>query len=297
VNKQLVAVLLGVLGVLLFSTKAVFVKLAYQYEVDALSLLLLRMCFALPFYVLMVFLSKSAVPIKKSHYLYIFLAGFLGYYMASYLDFQGLRFIKASVERLVLFTYPTLVILLSFLFLGKRAQGRQLVAIVVSYLGIAVVFLPELDLSGSDKIVLGATLVFFSGLCYAAYIVSSSWIIPQIGAKLFTSYCMTVSCLLVIIHFSFADGNFLSVLSLPTEVYVYGLLMAIISTIVPSYLISYALQDIGANRFAILGSLGPISTILLAYIFLGEKLFWQQWLGGVLVVFGVLYGESQKSVN
>ena len=294
-NRTFASILCAVLGILLFSTKAVFVKLAYQFEVDSISLLLLRMLFALPFYLGMVLLDKNRSNIARRDTAFIFLAGFLGYYLASFLDFEGLKYVKASIERLILFTYPTLVVLLSFIFLKKRISKGQFFAIIMSYVGTVVVFFPELGAQESDNVVLGGVLVFLSGLSYAAFIVSSSWIIPRIGAKTFTSYCMTVSSVLVILHYAFQVGEFQPLLDLYPSVYLYGILMAVVSTIIPSYLVSYAIAGIGANRFALFGGLCPISTIVMAFFILGELLSAIQILGGVIVILSIFIGERFKA--
>ncbi len=295
VNSRAVAITFGILGVLFFSTKAVFVKLAYAHDIDPVSLLLLRMAFALPFYLAMVVSHRKGSALASREYLYIFLAGFFGYYLASYLDFLGLKYVKASVERLILFTYPTLVVLLSFLFLKKKISRGQGLALLLSYTGILLVFMPELVRHQNENVTLGAILIFLSSLSYASYIVGSGWIIPKVGATRFTSYCMTVSCSLVIIHYTVQVNDFSTLLMLPGPVYGYGLLMAIVSTIIPSYLVSLAIKNIGANQFAIFGTLGPISTIVLSYIFLSERLAPLQLIGGAVVIFGVLLAEIKKS--
>ncbi|MEM9324041.1 MAG: DMT family transporter [Bacteroidota bacterium] len=294
--KRPVAVFVGILGVLLFSTKAVLVKLAYQYEVDAVSLLLLRMSFALPFYLVMIATKARPLPsTTKREYLFVFLFGFLGYYLASYLDFQGLKYIKASVERLVLFAYPSLVLIIGYFALGQKVLKSQVLAILVTYLGIVLVFIPEATVSEGGKTLLGGVLVLLSAVAYASYIVGSGWLIPKFGALRFTSYCMTVSCLLVLIHYALVQRQDLSqVLDLPLPVYGYALLMAFIATVLPSYFISYAIKGIGSNQLAIFGSLGPISTILLAYIFLDERLGWMQLLGGTIVIMGIWIAEKKR---
>ena len=230
----------------------------------------------------------------RQEYLQVFLFGFLGYYLASYLDFQGLKYIKASVERLVLFAYPSIVLLFAHFFLRQTIYRSQILAIAVTYLGIVLVFLPEVEAGTSDRTLLGGILVLLSAIAYASYIVGSGRLIPKFGALRFTSYCMTVSCLLVMLHYLFSIDDLSAVLSQPAPVYGYAALMAIISTVLPSYFISYAIKGIGANQFAIFGSLGPISTIVLAYFFLGEELGWLQLLGGTIVIGGIWIAERRK---
>lgn len=294
-SKRLLAVGIGILGVLLFSTKAVFVKLAYEYGIDAVPLLALRMIFSLPFYLIVLLWVGRSRSTEKMDLLWMFLFGFLGYYLASYLDFQGLKYVKASVERLILFIYPSLILLISFFFLKKKVTRVQILAIAISYVGIAFVFLPELQIGTNSNVLLGGTLVFLSGLSYASYIVGSGWLIPKIGASIFTSYCMIVSCLLVLGHFFIQGGVWPDLFHFPKEVYFIALLMAFFSTVVPSYLISFAVKSLGANQFAIFASLGPISTIVLAFFFLGETLSWIQFVGGFTVIGGILVAEKFKS--
>lgn len=289
-------IVLGILGVLFFSTKAVFVKLAYAYGVDTVSLLLLRMTFSLPFYVgTILILGKPDNPTSKQDYSLIVLFGLLGYYLASYFDFLGLLYIKASLERLILFIYPSLVLIISMLFLKKSITKVQVIALAVSYVGIGIVFAPELQASDSGSVLLGGSFVFISALCYASYIVGSGWMIPRLGATRFTSYCMTVSCLLIIGHYFVVNGGLAKILELPTQVYIYALLMAFISTVIPSYLISFAIKGIGANQFAIFASMGPVSTIVLAYFLLNERLTLFQLCGGLVVIGGIMIAESKKA--
>lgn len=290
------AVAIGILGVLLFSSKAVMVKLAYQYEVDSVTLLLLRMLFSLPFYLVVVLFQKEKPQSSVSgrDYMYLIGFGFIGYYIASYFDFLGLSYIKASLERLILFVYPTLVFILSFIFLKKKITRNHAIAILVTYLGVAIVFSSELNQGQSENVVLGATLIFLSALTYAGYLVGSGWLIPKFGATRFTSYAMIVSCICVIIHYTLSTDMSV-ILSLPQEVYWIGVMMAVFATVIPSYLISFSIKTLGAGSFSIMGSLGPISTVLLAYFFLGETLTIVQIIGAVVVIAGVMIGERKKA--
>ncbi len=292
----MIPVFLGILGILFFSTKAVFVKLAYAYGIESVPLLALRMVFSLPFYVAsMVILGGKANPTDRKDLSWIFLFGFMGYYLASYLDFQGLQYIKASIERLILFIYPSLVLLLSALFLKQKATKIQIIALAISYAGILFVFVPEIEAGDQNNTLLGGALVFLSGLSYASYLVGNGWLIPKIGATRFTTYCMLVSCTIVILHYFIQGGSFTEITAYPYQVYVIALLMAVISTVVPSYLISLAIKGLGANQFAIFGSLGPISTIVLAYFFLDETLTATQLLGGLIVIAGIIAAEKFKA--
>ncbi len=286
---------LGLTGIILFSTKAIFAKLAYQYEVDAISLLLLRMTFSLPFYLFFAFYkNQEKVTATKNDYLWTLLFGFLGYYLASYFDFKGLEYIKASLERLILFTYPTFVVILSFIFLKIKISRYQLYAILVTYLGICMVFLPEIEINNPSTALRGSLLVLLSAVTYASYVFGSGWLIPKFGAIRFTSYVMIVSSILIITQFMIESKMNVNVLIFPKEVYIYGLLIALFSTVIPSFLISYAIKELGANQYSIFGSIGPISTIMLAYLFLEERLSSLQLLGSIIAMMGVFTVEYFK---
>jgi len=281
-------VFIAILGIVLFSAKAIMVKLAYQYEVSSIHLLLFRMLFSSPFYVVIACYYKPSNPaeIKKKDYLWVVFFGFIGYYLASYFDFLGLQYIKAGLERIILFIYPTLVIIISKLFLKEKISSKQIIAILITYFGVFVTFWGELQYN-SDTVLLGGFLIFLSALTYASYIVGSGWLIPKFGVTIFTSYAMIVSSVCVIIHYFITDRN--DIMNYPYQVYVLGLMMAILSTLIPSFLVSLAIKKLGASNFSIIGSIGPISTIILAYLFLDEKLTLLQILGAVVVIAGIMF--------
>jgi len=290
--KKSLGVILAVTGILLFSSKAVMVKLAYQYEVDTVSLLLFRMVFSLPIYVVIAAFNRPKEKVAGKDYMWLILFGFIGYYLASYFDFLGLIYIKASLERLILFIYPTLVLLISFVFLRKKITRKQVIGVVVTYLGVLIIFVSELSISDDSSVILGSVLIFLSALTYASYLVGSGWLIPKFGATAFTSYAMIVSCMAVILHYSLQRP--VGLLDFQPEVYWIGLAMAIFATVIPSYLVSFAIKILGANDFSIFGSLGPISTIGLAYLFLGETLTWTQFLGAGVIIGGIVLAEKKK---
>jgi len=271
------------------------VKMAYQYEVAAVPLLLLRMLFALPFYAVIAALNKPANPSKitRKDYTWVIVFGMMGYFAASYFDFLGLQYIQASLERIILFLYPTIVLLLSKVFLKEKITKVQIGAILVSYLGLIITFWGALGVDGSN-VVLGGLLVFISAITYAGYLVGSGWLIPKFGATVFTSYAMIVSCVCVCIFYA-ATEDIGAIWSLPGEVYYIALAMAVLSTVIPSYLISFAIKGLGAPTFSIIGSLGPVSTIILANIFLDERLSLVQLLGTVVVIGGIFLVTRKKS--
>lgn len=260
-----------------------------------MSTLMLRMAFSVPIYLfILMSLKKPPTKIRGKDHFYLFLLGFVGYYLASYLDFRGLTYIKASLERLILFIYPTLVILLSALLLKKHISNIQKIGVLITYLGILVVFLPELLQStetDSQAVLTGGMLVFFSALTYSTYLVGSQWLIPKFGIRRFTAIAMIWSGLMVSIHFWMVIDSPSSLLRWNTEVYVLGLMMSIFSTVLPSFLISGAIHQLGAAQFSIFGSLGPVSTISLAYLFLEERLTGVQVIGSMIVIAGVMTAE------
>lgn len=290
-------VLIGVLGIVLFSSKAVMVKLAYNYNVDAISLLLLRMLFSLPFYLIMALSSrkkKSSVKVAKIDFLWILFFGFVGYYLASYFDFVGLTYIKASLERIILFLYPTIVLVFNKIFLKKKINKLQIGAIILTYLGIIMAFWDEVAISGINTYI-GGFFILLSAITYASYLVGSGWLMPKFGVVKFTSYAMLVSCFCVFIHFSLTSNGI--ILGHSWQVYFLGLLIAVFATVIPSYLVSASIKMISSSNFAIIAGIGPISTIILASIFLNEKLTLLQFFGALIVIIGIFLVSSKKRNN
>ncbi len=294
------ALLITATGVILFSSKAVLIKLAYQFDVDSVSLLLLRMLFSLPFYISIFLIRRHGWkenPITRKQFIVLIGLGFLGYYLASLFDFMGLKFISASLERLILFSYPTFVLLISWLFLKKRITKAQVISIIVTYAGVAIIFLDRGGIvEGSfTELLKGSTLVFLSAIAYASYLVGSGTLIEQVGSVRLTTYSMLVSCGAIIIHYLItSDLNFLNY---PIEVYIYSFMMAVIATVIPSFLINEGIRRMGAPNVSIVGSLGPASTIILAMIFLGESLTLVQFGGATIIVMGVVIIAQSKKNN
>ncbi len=287
-------ILLGILGIVLFSSKAVMVKLAYQYDVDALSVLLLRMLFSFPFYLVIAIIysrKKSEVSILRKDYAWVLFFGFLGYYLSSYFDFVGLEYISASLERIILFLYPTMVLVFNKIFLKKPITHIQIIAIALSYLGIIVAFWGEAAVTGKEAFI-GGILILLCAITYATYLVGSGWLIPKLGVVRFTSYAMLVSCVCVFIHYGvFSKTN---ILNLSWQVYLLGFLIAIFATVIPSYLVSEAINRINSSNFAVISGIGPISTIVLASIFLNEHLTLMQWIGAFGVIVGIWLVSIKK---
>jgi len=291
-----IGMLLALLAALFFSIKAIFVKLSYQYGVDAITLLTLRMAFALPVFVVVAFMEQrkaAAQQITLNQVAAMIALGLIGYYLASMLDFVGLQYVTAGIERLILFLFPTFTVLLSMLFLGRRVSRVEIGALMLSYAGIALCVGQEVSLDGENSL-LGVLLIFGSTLAYAVYLIGSGELIPRMGSVRFMAYAMIVSCLAVMLQFVISRD--MSMLNQPAAVYGYGLAIAVFSTVFPAFMLAAAIHRIGASHTSIIGGIGPVLTIILAVLILGETMTGLQVGGALLVVAGVLLlGLFRKS--
>jgi drug/metabolite transporter (DMT)-like permease len=280
-----------------FSAKSILIKMAYAYPLDATVLLTMRMLFAAPFFIVMALWSGrvgSARPLTRRQWLAVAGLGFTGYYLASYLDFLGLTYITAGLERLILFLYPTIVVLLSAWWLRKPVRYVHWIALALSYGGIGLVFAENLSFGGhAHDVAWGSSLVFASGLIYALYLIGAGEIIAQIGATRFTAYAMLIACIVCVIHLLLTHDR--AAIDLPVAVYGLALAMAIVSTVIPAWLMSEAIRLAGANHAALVGSVGPIATILFGYWFLDEPITAVQLLGATLVLVGVTFVSFRKA--
>jgi len=284
-------IIISLTGAICFSTKAIFVKLAYRHEdVSAITLLALRMIFSLPFFIASAYAASSRqnnVKFTGSQWAGVALVGILGYYVSSLLDFIGLQYISAGIERLVLFIYPTFVLLISAVIFRVNIKPYQWMALTITYAGLLIAFSSEARLTTDDATFYkGSALIFACAVTYALYIVGSGRLIPLVGAAKFNSYAMSFASAAVILHFLIAGNQ--SLLGLSWSTYIYSFLMAIISTIIPSFLVTEGIRRIGPDNAAIVGSIGPVSTILQAYLFLQESVHLLQIAGTILIVVGIL---------
>jgi len=286
--------LLVLASAILFSTKSIFIKLAYQETVDAVTLLTLRMVFALPFFLVMVYLSgrsEKAVTLTQRDWAVLFLLGFGGYYLASLLDFLGLQYISAGLERLVLFLYPTLTVLITAFVLKRAPSSLTWLAIMVSYVGMTLVVWQDVQ-HPSSHLGLGMALVFGSALSYAIYLVGSGEMINRIGANRFTGIALSISCFCCILHFLLV--NPFSALQVSSRVLALSVTLAIVCTVLPATMLTNGIRRIGASQAALIGAVGPVATLYLGYAVLGETLGWLQGLGTVFVLAGVLLITLKK---
>ena len=280
---------LAILGTFLFALKSIFIKLAFAAGANPTGLLTLRMAMALPFYVgVLWYLGRSDQVQQASPRMALraFCLGFLGYYLASYLDLMGLSFISAQLERLTLFTYPAMVALLAWLFLGEQCNGRIIAAIACSYAGVMLMYGQERNLSQGTNVGLGVMLVMGSALSYSLYILFAKPAMQRIGSQQFTSLAMIGSTFFVFIHFLLTQnlGDFAK---LPPIVFLYGAILAFVCTVVPSFMINEAILRIGATRTTVIGSVGPVLTMMLAITVLGEPSSILHFAGMAVAIFGV----------
>ena len=293
-------ILICLAGAICFSTKAIFVKLAYRdTAIEAVPLLALRMIFALPFFVISAFISSSQssnIRFTPRQWLYVAVLGCLGYYVSSLLDFIGLQYVSAGIERLILFVYPTMVLLISAILFRTRVAPYQWVAVAITYIGLFIAFSAEMKLEGiyTSEFYFGAFMIFGCAITYALYIVGSGRLIPVVGASKFNSYAMTIACIAVLLHYFVTSDQ--SLFTFTPLVYVYSFSMALLATVIPSYLVSEGIKRIGSGNAAIVGSVGPVSTIIQANIFLDEPILALQIAGTALILSGVLLIGRGKQI-
>ena len=278
-------------GVLGFSFKAILIRLAYrEYPVDAITLLTLRMLYSAPLFLLMAAWAQrapQATPTSRADWMRLVWLGCIGYYLASLLDFMGLQYISASLERLVLFLYPTIVVLLSAVMLGRPITRRAVAALALSYAGIALVFWHDLRFAvDAGATLTGGGLVFASAILYALYLVQAGGVIGRLGSARFISWAMLASTVFIVIQFLLTRP--LSALALPSTIHLISLAMAIFSTVLPTWLIAESIRRMGANSASLVGSLGPVFTIGMGAMILGEPVHAIQLAGAALVLGGVM---------
>ncbi len=307
-------VIFAALGAALFSLKAILIKLAYlpgagaAFEVDAITLMALRMMFAGPIY-LIIFLTlmrrrTSQTPLPRKAVLGALALGCLGYYICPFLDFNGLKFITAQLERLILFTYPAFVLILGALFFGATVSWRGAMFAVIAYAGIGVIYLGG-DIASGDNVALGSTLVLACAVLFALFQLLAKPLIAQLGAGMFTCISMMAASTAVLSHFAIdniAAGTLGTALSLPPRIWVLGAAIAIMSTLIPSFLVNIAIGKIGPQTVSMIGMISPIVTIAFAINLLGEPFGVVDALGTALTVGGIAAyswysGREKRALN
>ena len=285
-------VALAVLAAFGFSFKAILIKLAYAVPmavpVHPVTLLSLRMTLSLPAFVWVAWRAgRSAPPLSRYNWAALLALGLVGYYGASLFDFLGLQYISAGLERLILFTYPTLTILIGVLFLGKTLQRNEMLALLLSYLGIGLAFVHDLEFSGETRAVLvGGLLVFASSLTYALYLSGSAPMIKRLGSARFTALVMIVATVAAQAHFLVSQP--LTAYLLPARTYAYVAAIVTFSTVMPMFMQSASIARIGPARSVLIGTIGPVLTIFFGWWILDEPMSLSQMAGTGLVLVGVL---------
>ncbi len=282
--------LLAAAGAIAFSGKAIIVKLAYQYGVDSITLLMFRMLFAMPFFLLLAWWAgRGQAPLTRRDVWGVLGLGFSGYYLSSYLDFLGLQYISASFERLILYLNPTLVLILGWVLYKREITYRQGVAMAVSYSGVLLVFGHEISLVG-DNVFLGATLVFLSAVTYAIYLSYSGQLVQRLGSLRLAGLATTVACFFCILQFVLLKP--ISALYVPSEVIGLSILNATACTVLPVLMIMMAIERIGAGLTSQVGMIGPMSTLTMGVFFLNEP-FTIWILAGTALVLGGVFWVTQ----
>ncbi len=282
---------LSLAGALLFSTKAIFVKLAFKETgVDAITLLSLRMLFALPFYLIAAWIALKKENVKKlskKTLLWIITMGILGYYLSSLFDFIGLQYISAGLERLILFLYPTFAVLINTYFFKATLNKRQVFALLLTYIGIGIAYLAELKTDSSNpQFMFGAFMIFLCAITYSFYLVGTGKLVHKAGATRYTAYAMISATVGIFLHFLLTK-NISDIHFTPTLTW-YAIALAIIATVIPSFLMSNGMKKIGSNNVSIITGIGPVSTIIQAYFLLGEEILLMQIIGTIFVIMGVV---------
>ena len=277
-------------GAIAFSGKAIIVKLAYRYNVDAVTVIMFRMLFALPLFLLLLWWTSRPVngqrpePLRRRDWLGVLGLGVAGYYLASFLDFWGLEYISASLERLILYLNPTIVLVLGWLLFKRPITGIQIVAMAVSYAGVLLVFGHEVGAQGPHAS-LGAVLVFGSAISYALYLIYSGEMVKRLGSLRLVSLATTVACVLCLLQFVVLRP--LSAADVAPQVLWLSLLNATACTVAPVVMVMMAIERIGPGLTAQTGMIGPMSTILMGAFILGEPLNPSILAGTALVMAGV----------
>ncbi len=292
-TKTQVGSIFAVTAAFLFSTKAIFIKQAYEISplVDGTVLMALRMLSALPFFLLLAWLNRAHNKnIAAKDWGILVVAGLIGYYLSSWLDFAGLMYISASLERIILFLYPTLTVIATSFIYKKPLNAYSIFAIALSYGGTVIVMLQEQsNVPHEGNFWLGVSLVFASAISFAAYLLLTPRLIHKFGSWNFSGLALSIACIGMLTHYCIATPNPIGLLAaLPSSVIWYGIALGLLVTVLPTILVAQSIARLGAAQTAMIASIGPILTIILATLLLGETLNTIQWFGCALNIIGVL---------
>jgi drug/metabolite transporter (DMT)-like permease len=295
-HHDITGLLLAIAGAIFFSAKAIVAKLLYREGIDAVTLIALRMLLAAPFFALMALATFKREPrMTRADAARIVLLGLLGYYLSSFLDFLGLQYISAGLERLILFLTPSFVLLLNVWVLKRHVTGRQWLSLAVAYAGIVLVFWHDVRVGG-DAVALGAALVFGAAFSYAVYLIMSGEMVQRLGSLRLVSWAMLVSSAACLVQYALLRPMGMLFIQTPA-VWGYSLLNATLCTVLPVVLTMMAVARIGAGGASQAGMIGPVSTLFLAYWLLSEPITTLQLAGTVLVMGGILILTHKKTVK
>jgi drug/metabolite transporter (DMT)-like permease len=283
---------IAIAGAVLFSTKAIVAKLLYRYHLDAVTVIAFRMLFSLPvFAAVAIWKMRTEAPLSVADRWRLVGLGLVGYYISSFLDFLGLQYISVGLERLILFLTPTFVLLITALFLKRRIGRWEWMALALSYCGIILVFVHDLG-EGKGDAITGSLLVLGSAICYAVYLLGSGELVRRIGSLRLVSYAMCVSSVACIAQFFLLRPA--ALLVQPLEVYGLSLVNGVFCTIMPVFMTMIAVQRIGAATASQAGMIGPVSTLFLGALVLGEPITTVQLCGTGLVFAGIYLLSKKK---
>lgn len=264
---------------------------------------MLRMLIAFPFYLIVLILNKSKLKgnISKAHYAWAIAMGVLGYYLSSLFDFIGLQYISAGIERIILFVYPTLALVINRVLFKVAITKRQWVSILITYTGIGIAYWGELHLMPNTHLfIYGSVMVLLCGITYAFYLVGTGKLVPIMGASIYTSVAMIAASMGIFSHYilqTVSKGSFESIIySIPSNIIWYVIALAMVATVIPSFLLSTGMKRLGSNNLSIITSIGPVSTLFQANLILGEILSWQQLVGTGFVIVGVLLIKKEEAI-
>ena len=279
-------------GAVLFSTKAIVAKLLYRYQIDAITVIAFRMLFSVPFFAaIAVWQMRTQPALSKADRWRMVGLGLVGYYLSSTLDFLGLQFISVGLERLILFLTPTFVLLLTSVMLKRHISRLEWAAMAVSYGGIVLVFAHDIR-TGMGSVVTGSLLVLGSAVAYAVYLLYSGEMVRRIGSTRLVAYAMCVASAACVAQF-FVLRPF-HLLIQPAPVYWLSLVNAVFCTILPVFMTMAAVQRIGAPTASQAGMVGPVSTLFLGALVLGEPVTAIQLAGTALVIAGITMLSTKK---
>ncbi|MFN8415993.1 MAG: DMT family transporter [Cytophagaceae bacterium] len=294
-SNHTLGIAMGIISAACFSTKAIMTKLAYQAGADAILVLFLRLLFALPFYIVLAYYyqKKSSTSLTTKDWIFVLILGWIGYYLSSLFDFIGLQYVPASLERLILFTYPTLTVVFYSILFKSKLQRKDYIGLALTYIGIGIIYIGNDEFNNPD-IIFGSILIFLCAITYALYLVGSGQLIPKIGAQRYTAYAMLSSTLAIFLH-KFIDTGIPSFQNIPTNIIWLGVALAIVATVIPSVTLAESIKLIGTEKSSIMATLGPVITIILANIVLEEPYSLRQFLGTLFILSGVyLVGKISK---